>query len=241
MIFFIIAAFWTYSAENAPQLLLVAIGTILRIMYITGNRPRIPNEVLLIWVLVFVSVFAIYEGEARQGVVKFLCGLLLLGTLVLHVGQRAASTGFARRIPGVRQVTLFGGRALVLFKVSALDRLFLAKQRVRDIEYRYRSRGVLTRSAAISRAYLTSRGSVVIGLLYDGVHLVDRLTAVVSARGEFPKYNFSIASDTLSPRKWYADLLADIALASLLIIPAILSDSVLVPKGIFDILERITS
>ncbi|MFZ4745864.1 MAG: hypothetical protein ACOYLK_03090 [Sphingomonas sp.] len=240
MIFFIVSVCWVLLATSVPQLTLVAIGTLLRVLYITGDGPNVPKPVILFWSFLVLVCFVMADGVRREEILIFLCSVLLLGILILHVGQQVSNAGLARRIPAVRQVALFGGRALVLLKRSASDMLFYSKQNVSEIRYRYRDQGVIKKNVMVGHAYLIASRRVAICLLYEGTRLVDRWTAVVSARGEFPSRRLSILAENYSARKWYADLFADLALTMLLVIPAIMSDGELVPPRIIEIFEPFT-
>jgi len=244
MLLLAIGLVWCVTADMPSQLLILATAILLRILYVTGRPPSVPRDLLAFWVIALILGYILAPAQFKERVLLTFCTLTLLGTLIIHVTQQALNSGFAQRIPGVRHIALFFSRYMVLGQRVSRDMKFWSQQTLREERARRAHQTWVVRGAAIAFVYAGSRVSIFTGLIHDARSLIEKWSAILDARGGLPSYKLSMATAKHAPRRWYADLIADVVLATMILLPLSLDNDVLIPSSIVaaaDALMKISS
>lgn len=241
MILVILGLTWCYLADSPSQLILLAIAILLRVLYVTGKYPVLPRDLFIYWIAILTLGYFVFSADLKEDLLMIFLSLALLGTLILHIGQQTANSGIVHRIPIAQHVALFFGRYMMLGKREIDDMNFWSQQNVRSIRVRNADRSWIVRSFSVSRAYLESRIKIAICLFHNARALVERWDAILSARGGLPSYELAMLTARRAPRIWYADVIADIGLALLLLLPLGMGNDMLIPQPILGLAHSIVT
>jgi|GEM_PF-7014379 len=243
MVIFILISIWVISAETPLHFLLAFLVVISRIFYVSGDTPTKPFAFLPLWILSFIVTYLFLgsNSEALGNLAIWFLKILILGVLALHLISLPSTQRIVYRIPHLRSLLMLTGRGVIILRRVVHDMQFSTNQIIALAKDSATGRFFLVKFWLVSKAYVFGKYQIAASILQEGVRLEQRWTSVVMARGGFPtdKFSYVPLSVRANSREWYSNIVGDIIIFLLILVPVIMQDDELVPSRILTFAERI--